>query len=273
MKLAGKVSLVTGSGRGIGRAIALRLARLGSDVVITDVRLDSAKEYNEELTADTVMDEVRALGRRSFGVETDVTNKQMVESLLERVVKEFGRIDILVNNVGGIRTKRGELNRDSAKVSEEDLRTVMDSNLMSTVFCCQASIPHMIEQKSGAIINMASRLGFAVTFGAVHSAYGPTGAYASAKAAVIQYTRVLAAELGPHGIRVNCIAPGVIETSRQKERARRGIADSKGVLEQVPLQRLGEPEDIAKSVEFLCTDLSDYITGQVIRVDGGRSLF
>ena len=120
---------------------------------------------------------------------------------------------------------------------------------------------------------MSSRLGFAVTFGAVHSPWAGTVSYATAKAGIIQYTRVLAAELGPYGIRVNCVAPGVIATSRQIERIRRGKTHTKEVLETAPLGRLGEPEDIAKAVEFLCTDLSDYITGQVIRVDGGRSLF
>ncbi len=272
MKFEGKVALVTGSARGIGRAIALRLAGLGADVVISDIRLDSAKEYGEILTAATVMDEVKALGRRSIGIEADVTNKKMVNQVFNRALDEFGRIDILVNCVGGIRGKRGELSHDSADIAEEDMRDIVDSNLTSTMFCCQAAIPKMIAQKSGIIVNIASRIGLAVLLPS-NTPWGPSGIYAAAKAGVIQYSRVLAAELGPHGIRVNCIAPGLVATSRQLERARQGATQSQSVAAQIPLGRVGKPEDIAKAVEFLCSDLSDYITGQVIRVDGGRSLF
>ena len=272
MKLKGQVALVTGSGRGIGRSIALRLAGLGADVAVCDINLESSKEYDEELTAASVMEEVKALGGRSIGVETDVTIKENANLLIEKVLDEFGHIDILVNNVGGILGKSGEAASDSFNVTEEDVRTVVDRNVMSTIFCCQAALPHMIARKSGTIVNIASILGIAVPFGAMHSGYGGTSVYAPSKAAVIQYTKVLAAELGPHGIRVNCVAPGLTASSKQLARARQGTVKSDTVISAIPLGRVGVPDDVAKVVEFLCTDLSDYITGQVIRVDGGRSL-
>ena len=130
----------------------------------------------------------------------------------------------------------------------------------------------MIEQKSGIIVNMASILGVAIPFGAMRSAYGGTSIYAAAKAAIIQYTKVLAAELGPHGIRSNCVAPGTTASSKQIFRARQGVVNTDKVTSAIPLGRLGMPEDVDNVVEFLCTDMSDYITGRVIRVDGGRSL-
>jgi NAD(P)-dependent dehydrogenase (short-subunit alcohol dehydrogenase family) len=273
MKLEGKVALVTGSGRGIGRACALRLAKLGVDVVINDKNLKSAKESEEELTADTVMDEIRALGRRSIGIEADITNKQAVNSMFDRILNEFGHIDILVNNAGGSQSKTGPLVGGSASITEEDFRFILDLNLMGAIFCCQAAIPLMIKQKWGRIVNVSSLQGLMVrpvddlSF-ATRCAYGP------AKAGVVQLTRVLASELGPHGIRVNCVVPSIVLSSRVLKYNREGrTIMSEERMRECPLGRAGMPEDIAKVVEFLCIDLSDYITGQCIRVDGGRSLF
>lgn len=273
MELEGRVALVTGSGRGIGRACALRLAKLGADVVINDKNLKSAKEFEEELTADTVMDEIKALGRRSISIEADITKKQSANSMFDRVLKEFGHIDILVNNAGGSQSKTGPLIGGSASITEEDFRFILDLNLMGTVFCCQAAIPSMIKRKWGRIVNVSSLQGLMVrpvddiSF-ATRYAYGP------AKAGVIQITRVLASELGPHGIRVNCVIPSIVATSRVLFFNRQGrTMMSEERMRDCPLGRPGVPEDIAKVVEFLCTDLSDYVTGQCIRVDGGRTLF
>ena len=265
-KLTGKVALVTGGGRGLGRAYVLRLAGLGADVVVNDINLESAHEFNEELTAPTVMDEVRAQGVRSLGIQADVTRKDQVEAMVEQIVRELGRIDILVNNAGGALTpfERGF----ASTMPEEDLRFIMDVNLMSTIFCCQAVAPHMKAQRSGKIVNVSSQAGLR------GNNTGAIAHYCVAKAGIAEYTRLLAGELGPANVNVNAIAPGVVVTSRAMVQFGRGVDPVKTAEQEqsIPLRRLGVPEDCARVVEFLCTDLSDYVTGQVIPVDGGMVL-
>ncbi len=264
-KLKGQVALVTGAGRGLGRAYALRLADLGADIVINDIRLDSAREFGEELTAQSVMAEVEARGACSLGIECSVADRDAVGAMTERVIKEFGRLDILINNAGGI---AGEVFESFASsVSEKDLRTTLDRNLMGTIYCCQAASQPMKEQRWGRIVNVASQAGLQAQPGGVYASYGP------AKAAIIQYTRYLAQELGPYNINVNCIAPAYIETARLHETVFKHDAIRESVLAQIPLGRLGTPEDCAKVVEFLCTDLSDYVTGQTISICGGAVKF
>ncbi len=271
MQFEGKVALVTGAGRGIGRASALRLAKLGADIVINDINLRSAREFQQDLTADTVMDEIKALGRQSIGIEADITDKKAVKSMFSRVLKEFGRIDLLVNNAGGSQAKKGPLKGDSASLTEEDFREIFDLNLMGTIFCCQAAIPAMIKQKWGRIVNISSIQGLMVK--PDNHTFATRVAYGVSKTSVIHYTRVLAAELGPHGIRVNCVSPAAIATERTLFFSRKGFMVSESAMKECPLGRAGVADDIAKVVEFLCTDLSDYVTGQCIRVDGGRTLF
>ena len=249
--LQGKVALVTGSGRGLGRAYALRLAAAGADVVISDVNLESAREFAEELTADTVMEEVQNLGRRSIGIEADLTDADQVAAAFGRILEEFGRIDILVNNAGGGLHPPGEPTED------EVYRFVMEINLSTAVNCCQAAVEPMKRQGSGKIVNVSSYCGL--------SGKGGGTPYSIAKAGVGHYTKVLAWQLGPHGINVNCIAPAYILTSRKKAQ---GMGES-GIEREVALRRLGTPEDCAKVVEFLCSDLSDYVTGQTISICGG----
>jgi NAD(P)-dependent dehydrogenase (short-subunit alcohol dehydrogenase family) len=257
-KLKGKVALVTGAGRGLGRAYALRLARLGADVAVNDIRLDSAREFNEELTAPTVMDECRALGVRATGIEADVTKKAQVEAMVRRAVEELGSLDILVNNAGGM--LRPAETGVASTMTEDDLRFTLDVNLMSTIFCCQAAAPVMKAKGWGRIVNVASQ---AATGGQTLGVH-----YGVAKAAIVRYTRSLAAELAPHGINVNCIAPGLILTSRAAVQ----FPNRKDLGPNIPLRRVGVPEDCAKVVEFLCTDLSDYVTGQCLAVCGGMVL-
>ena len=266
MKLKGKIALVTGSTRGIGRGCALHLARLGADVVISGRDLHLAK-FGEQLTAETVMDEIRALGRRSLGITCDVANKKEVDAMFERILDEFGRIDILINNAGGL--QENPETSYASSVPEEDLRREVDRNLTSCIFCCQAASIPMKKQKSGRIVNLSSIAGLrAVGTGGFYASYGV------AKAGVIYYTMYLADELAPFGINVNCIAPGLIRTGRLMQRTFDTEPGKLTSYEQsVPLRRLGTVEDCAKAVEFLVTDLSDYITGQCIRVDGGLSLF
>jgi NAD(P)-dependent dehydrogenase (short-subunit alcohol dehydrogenase family) len=273
MNLAGRVALVTGSGRGIGRASALRLAALGADVVISDIDLDSAAAVHELRTAATVIDEVHALGRRSIGIEVDVTKEGGADDMIREVIDTFGRLDILVNNVGGGQAAGGgHLKGGSDQVSSEQFQRALDFNLISTIYCCKAAMPHMIAGHWGRIVNMTSLHGLMVR-SQDDLSFAARTTYGIAKAGLIQYTRVLAAELGPHGIRVNCIAPAAIVTGRVHQFGAKGEMIVGDRLRECPLGRAGEADDVAKVVEFLCTDLSDYVTGQCIRVDGGRTLF
>jgi NAD(P)-dependent dehydrogenase (short-subunit alcohol dehydrogenase family) len=262
--LHGKVALVTGSARGIGRAYALRLARLGADVIINDINLKAAEEFRERLTAPTVMDEIRKLGRRSIGIQADVRRKTDVDGMFWKILNEFGRVDILVNNAGGM-LRPGEAWASS--VPEDDLRFIIDLNLIGTILCSQAASVPMKQQKSGNIINVSSIAGLRVTLS------GGGADYAVAKAGVAHYTELLAAELGPYGIRVNCLAPGHITSSRFVAKARAWKSSSMEELaKSIPLRRLGTPEDCANVLEFLVSDLSGYVTGQCITVDGGTTL-
>lgn len=264
MTLQGKVVIVTGAARGLGRAYALRLARLGADVAIFDVDLAGAGKFGEQLTAASVAQEVQALGRQSIEVEADLTDRKAVNDAVQRVHARFGRIDILVNNAGGAITPP-ERSKPSI-VPDDDIRLIFDVNLMSTIYCCQAVAPIMIAQKAGVIVNTSSTAARTVARGGSLSHYG------AAKAAVTHYTRDLAAELGPSGIRVNAIAPGVMLTARVKSLAeQRGIGVA-SEANHVPLRRLGETEDCAGVVEFLVSDLSRYVTGQCISVCGGATL-
>ncbi|HVC34594.1 MAG TPA: SDR family NAD(P)-dependent oxidoreductase [Chloroflexota bacterium] len=264
MKLDGKVALVTGSARGLGRAYALHLATLGADVVINDVDMQAAQQYDEELTAPTVMDEVKAMGRRSLGIVADVTSQIQVNRMVEQIVGELGHLDILVNNAGGALVPGPSY---ASSVPEQDFRRMMDINLMGTIFCCQAASAPMKEQRSGKIVNVGSQAGLRSQGG------GGGTSYSVAKAAIHHYTRKLAGELGPYNVNVNCIAPGWILSSRAMASGR-GSPESRARLEaEIALKRLGTPEDCAKVVEFLATDLSDYVTGQIISVCGGVCLF
>lgn len=267
MKLKGKVALVTGAARGLGRAYARHLASLGAAVAVNDINLEAAREYGEELTAETVMDEVRKCGVPSLGIRADVSDKAQVEAMVEEILSEFGRLDILVNNAGG-HLRPGERSFASS-MPEEDLRYILDLNLLGTIYCSQAASRPMIRQRSGKIVNVSSQAGLHA-----RAPDGGRGAhYAVAKAAVVHYTRLLAAELGPYGINVNCIAPGWILSSRAIAQGRAEPERRQALESQIALRRLGEPADCAKVVEFLATDLSDYVTGQCIPVCGGFCLF
>jgi 3-oxoacyl-[acyl-carrier protein] reductase len=265
-KLAGKVALVTGAARGLGRAYALRLARLGADVVVNDISLDAHKQFDEPLTpgCETVVDEIRMLDRRSLGIVADVTDEGQVRAMVERVVRELGRIDVLVCNAGGALIPGRSL---ASEVPIDDFKRMLDLNLIGTLHVCQAAAPHMKAQRSGKIVTVGSQAGLRSQGG------GGGTSYSVAKAAVQHYTRKLASELGPFNVNVNCIAPGWILSSRAIA-AGRGSAESRARLEEeIALKRLGEPEDCAKVVEFLSTDLSDYVQGQIIPICGGVCLF
>jgi 3-oxoacyl-[acyl-carrier protein] reductase len=259
-KLAGKVALVTGSGRGLGRAYAGHLARLGADVVIHDIDASATAVYGEGESAEEVVEEICALGRRSFFVAADVIDSGQVHAAVRQVVEAFGRIDVLVNNAGGDIAAAGGKPQpnDCLEIPEADLHAVMDRNLTGTMNVCRAVAPSMMERREGRIVNVASVAGL------VAATDGPI--YAVAKAAIIQYTRCLAAQLRPYGINVNCISPGGTLSARFL--ADRPELTPDRLSPKSRLERFGNPEDVAKVVEFLVTDLSDFVTGQNIKVDG-----
>jgi 3-oxoacyl-[acyl-carrier protein] reductase len=262
--LDGKVAIVSGAARGLGRAYALHLARLGADVAIADIKLDGAREWGEKLSADTVSDEIRAVGRRSIGVQGDLSKPADVDRLFSEAVSAFGRVDILVNNAGGA------IARDSGplvtETSQSDYDLLMDANLRSCLLCCQAAAPIMRTRGSGVIVNIASQTGVSTLPGGILGVYGAT------KAAIIVLTRNLASELGPFGVRVNAIAPGIIMTARVAAQAASRSIGTNSQAEALPLRRLGTVDDCVGVIEFLTTDLSKYVTGQVICVDGGATL-
>ena len=261
-RLAGKVAIVTGGGRGIGRVYALRLAALGASVVINDVNLKGATLVGEQLAAPTV-EEIAAMGRQAIGYEADISRREAAEGLAKAALDAFGRIDVLVNNAGIARaTGQTEDNihyTTASRVSEQDWDKTFESNLRTTVLCCQAVVPTLITQGSGKIVNIASVAGITPTMPWL-------AAYAAAKAGVISYTKSLALELAPYGITVNAIAPGHIGSAARNQAL--GYLDEQAIA-MVPMGRIGTPEDCAKVCEFLATDLYSYVTGQTIMVDGG----
>lgn len=261
--LRGRTAIVTGGAGGMGRSHALRLARLGADVAIFDVDLLVGRQWNEQLTADSVVEEIRALGVAGLAVEVDLTDAVATDAAVAQVVREWGFIDILVNNAGGAITPYDR--STPTGTSDEDARRVVDVNFFSTVNCCRAAAPHL-RRPGAAIVNIA-------TGGVDLEVAGARLAiYAAAKAAVVRYTRSLAVELGPDGTRVNAISPGYIETARIRALAASRPAVGTEVTKAVPLGRPGVEEDVSAVVEFLTGDLSRYVTGECIRVTGGMHL-
>src|SRR5262245_53597353 len=245
--LTGQVAIITGAARGIGQACALALAAERADIVAADV----------SSSAETVA-EVGKLGRRALDVPTDVTRCDSVRSLVERVIAEWGRIDILVNNAGTL--ARVGIEDTTDELWDRDINTA----LRGTFYCIQAVLPHMMERQSGKIVNISSVSGKigGVASRAVGSNLGRSGpAYAAAKAGVLALTRWVAKDVGRDGIYVNAIAPGGIETEMT-----RGYDYG---VESIPIPRMGQPEDVAQAVVFLASQMSNYVTGAVLDVNGG----
>lgn len=245
--LEGKVALITGAARGIGKALALRFAEEGADIAITDL------EYNDVM-AETVS-QIAAFGTRVKGYASDASNFEATEAVVAEIVKDFGRIDVLVNNAGI--TKDGLMMR----MTEAQWDKVLTVNLKSTFNFIHAITPVMMRQRSGSIISMSSVVG-------VHGNAGQCN-YAASKAGMIGLTKSIAQEIGSRGIRANIIAPGFILTDMTLQLPEEVRAEW---AKKIPLRRGGTPEEIASVALFLASDLSSYVSGQVIQVDGGMGM-
>jgi 3-oxoacyl-[acyl-carrier protein] reductase len=240
-----RVALVTGSSRGIGRAIALEFARAGGDIVVA---------YNQRSdSAESVAANIRSLGRRAVCAQLDVSSRLSIQGVVNLAVETFGRIDVLVNNAGIIQQK------PFLEVSDEDWGQIMDVNLKGAFLCAQEVFPVMKEQKEGVIINMASSGGQLGGPLALH--------YSASKAGVICLTKSLARIGGPFGIRVNCISPGLIDTEMTQNEIQSEAGRDK--IKQIALQRVGTVEEVARVAVFLASEASEYITGQTVNVNGG----
>lgn len=249
MRLTDRVTLITGGAAGIGRATAERFAEEGAQVVICDL--------NEVLGKETV----KSLGKHASFYKVNVADRQAVQVWVDEVMAKYGHIDVLVNNAGVlrdallVRVKDGELTK---QMSEEDFDLVIAVNLKGVFNCTQAVAPTMIRQQSGVILNATSVVGLDGNFGQTN--------YVASKAGVIGMTKVWARELGRHNIRVNAIAPGFIATDMVASMPEKILA---GMKERTPLRRLGQPRDTANAYLFLASDEASFITGTILRVDGG----
>ncbi len=246
--LAKRAAIVTGAGRGIGLAVAERLARGGAQVCVVDIR-----GYRAERVADALAGE----GAKTLAIEADPTGREGAQLVVSRTMEAFGAVHILVNNVGGPRVK-AFLDKDDSWPDELAL------NLHATIHCCRAVLPHMVAQGYGRIVNIASDAALTGLWG--HSIY------AAAKGGVIGLSKVLAKEHAGHGITVNCVSPGLTATPPVVNRMQAEPAWAAEVLRDIPAGRAGEPEEIAAAVAFLASEEAAYITGQTLSVGGGLSI-
>jgi 3-oxoacyl-[acyl-carrier protein] reductase len=271
LDLSGRVALVTGGSRGLGRADALTLARAGADVVIADILVES--ELGEEtdewgalatvarqqglVYSEQTAREIQELGRRAAAIRCDVTDREQVAATVERVVADFGSVDILVNNAGTL-DHVGQFANQSPELWERDLRV----NLTGAFTCAQAVWPHMVERGWGRIVNMASVAGTLGGFG--------QASYSTTKAGLLGLTKTLAMEGGRHGITCNAIVPGIIGSEAFHMA---NAAMNERIANRTVFKRPGEPQDIANAIAFLCSDLAAYVTGIELNVSGGVELF
>jgi 3-oxoacyl-[acyl-carrier protein] reductase len=246
-RLKDRVAIITGASRGIGQAIALEFAREGADVIVN--YLNRADE------AEAVVEEIIRQGRKAVAFQADVRNETEVRRMVRMAITSFGRIDILIPNAGQVRDQL------TASMTLDQWETVIQTNLRGPFLCIREALPQMIVQKSGCIINISS-------VAAERGSRGHSN-YVAAKGGINAFTRSLAVELAPKGIRVNAISPGVIETNMTKRI--RQLAEGE-ILAQIPLKRIGNPKDVALAACFLASEDASYITGEILHVDGGMNL-
>jgi len=247
-RLEQRIAIVTGAWQGIGRAIALGLAREGARVAIADV--------NEEC-ANSVKNEIEASGGRALAIRTDVSNEKSVQAMVEKSLKEFLRVDILVNNAGIFPTSPVE------EMSEEDWDRVIGTNLVGAFLCARAVVPKFLEQGTGRIISVTSGRAFQ---GAKNGAH-----YAASKAGIIGFSKSLALELAPHRITVNVICPGITDTAQP--RGHQSEEQIYAQAQRIPMGRIGQPEDLVGPAVFLASDAASFVTGQTILVNGGSIMW
>jgi len=248
MQLKDKVAIVTGARRGMGRTHVLALAKEGAKVVVSDISLEGCEK---------VVDEVKNLGGQAIAVKCDVTKKQEIEKMVKETLDKFGKIDILVNNAGIAEFKA------FLEMTEEEWDKTLDINLKGYFLCAQACAKEMAKQKSGAIVNIAS-----VAMGQVGIGFPNIAHYCASKGGIVGMTEALAVELAPYNIRVNAVAPGLIETS-MIDTVKEDPKGMEAMLARVPMHRVGKPEEVSELVLFLASDKSSYMTGSVVVIDGG----
>lgn len=245
-RLDGKVSIVTGAARGLGRTFSLKLSEEGSKLCLVDINMEGLKLVEEE---------IKKKGGEAISLYVDVSNSQDTKRMAEKTYEKFGRIDVLVNNAAYL---YGVKRKPFYEIEPKEFDRMLSVNVKGVWLCCSAVFPYMKEQKKGKIINIASEVFFTGSHGVTH--------YVTSKGGVVGLTRALAQELGPYNICVNALAPGFTVTEAAKE-----LADiSKYDTSLTPLQRIGRPEDLLGALVLLASDESDFITGQIILVDGGR---
>jgi NAD(P)-dependent dehydrogenase (short-subunit alcohol dehydrogenase family) len=248
MQLKDKVAIITGARRGMGRTHALALVEEGAKVVVSDISLEDCQK---------VVDEIKSAGGEAIAIKCDVTKKQEVEKMVKDTLDKFGKIDILVNNAGIAEFKA------FLEMTEEEWNRTLDINLKGYFFCAQACAKEMAKQKSGAIVNISS-----IAMGQVGVGFSQITHYCASKGGIVGMTEALAVELAPYNIRVNAIAPGVIDTP-MIDSTKQDPKTMEAMLARVPMHRVGKPEEVSNAVVFLASDKASYVTGSVIVVDGG----
>ena len=264
-ELSGKVALVTGSGRGIGNRIARALAAQGAAVAVHDLSWTETGRYGEAANLGEVVAAIEATGARAIGVTGNIGDRDAVARMRSDVEQRLGAVDILINCAGGDIGASGNKPEPNniLGIPYEDIVALTNSNLIGTMLVTQAFVPQMVERRAGVVVNIASV--------AAHVGVSHGGIYATLKAAVVHYTRCLAAEVQAHGVRVNAVSPGPAKTARFK--ATRALEADKMDANQASLDRYAEPDEIADAVTFLSGPQARFVHGQVLRVDGGLGLY
>ncbi len=264
-ELSGKIAFVTGSGRGLGNVMARKLAEMGANIVMHDLTWDASTKYNEGANLGEAAKKIEALGVKTTTVTGNIGDREAVAKMREHIEANFGPVDILINCAGGDIGASGNKPEPNniLGITYEDLMTLTNNNLIGTMLVTQAFVPQMVKRESGIVVNIGST--------AAHAGFSHGGIYATLKAAVVHYTRCLAAEVKEHGVRVNAVSPGPTKTARFQ--ATRVVDPVKMDSSRKSFNRYAEPEEIADVVAFLTSSRARFVHGQVIRVEGGEMLF